>query len=187
MTEQTRLNHEAISCRTSSPLEKLHNIEEVQAAQIIMLNSLFAHAAKSPFYSQRIGERHIKTLDELATIPPLTREEASEFGGLHSHEMETGDRENGWIFRSTGSSGNPFFSVRTREDVDIHLSRAGRFMTYVLGPHDVVFNCNFMGAGWSGGISAHDFLSRTKAMSIGLGSHLTPAEYIEFWKEISPK
>ncbi len=186
MSELIGFAPEGISCRSSSPLERLTNIDEVRKTQVQMLNSLFEHAEKSLFYKERIQDRRLYSLDGLRQIPLLTREDITKFGALNSHEMETGERENGWIFRSSGSSGKPFFSIRTREDVEVHLSRAGRFMENVLGVNDVIFNCNFMGGGWSGGISAHDFLSRTRAMSVPLGSHLKPEEYIEFWREIRP-
>lgn len=186
MSERPKFIPEQIHCKSSIPLEQLSDMEEVNRLQIIMLNSLLDHAKKSRFYSRRIAGTRLTSLTDLSQILPLTREEITYFGSLSSHEMETGERKNGWIFRSSGASGKPFFSIRTREDVEIHLSRAGRFMEYVLDENDVVFNCNSMGAGWSGGISAHDFLSRTRAMSIGLGSILKPEEFAEFWKEIKP-
>lgn len=176
---------EPYSCRTQAPLELL-SIPQREKVQLSMLNDLLAQAQKSPFYSNTIGSTHLKSLSELSDIPLLTRETIALHGGVDDTSMETGPREGGWIFRSTGSSGRPFFSIRTREDVDIHLSRAGRFVSNALDSKDMVFNCLFMGGGWSGGLAWHEVLSKAGVVSISLGSEMTPEDYITFWKTLQP-
>jgi phenylacetate-CoA ligase len=104
--------------------------DQMRAWQLNALNAVLRHARRDvPFYADRIPDDDLESLDDLASLPILTRDEALRAGAqLHSRaisQRSTVDLQTG------GTTGSPLSVRATLSAIERHYAAFTRFREWI--------------------------------------------------------
>ncbi|MDD4005028.1 MAG: acyl-CoA reductase [Elusimicrobiaceae bacterium] len=171
------------------PMSELVSFAGVEGGQTKLdrFAELISYARrKSPFYRDFYKglKTEIRTLEEFAQLPFLTKEHILANTPPDSYAMFTGPIEKGIYFASGGSTGSPkyiFYDAAEFERVSMHmgrsLERAG------LGAGDRAANLFVAGNLWSSFLSVEKALPYTDAVSVPIGSALPMESILKYLAE----
>jgi len=164
------------------PLSRLVNIIGIEGrpSQSDKLSEIVEFARnKSPFYKKHYrGAKQVYSIEDFRTLPLLDKNHILANTPPESYEMFTGPLTGGVYFASGGSTGSPKYIFYDSQEYGNVCRALGFAMASAgLGPEDRAANLFVSGNLWSSWLSVEKALSRTKAVSIPLGSAL-PMETI---------
>jgi phenylacetate-coenzyme A ligase PaaK-like adenylate-forming protein len=122
--------------------------QEQKSRQILAkINKLFKYAkGNSPFYSSRLPDAPVESLNQLQEIPILKQEELRANLPPDNQGLLTGPLESAYVFTSGGTTGDPKFTFYNLEDIHNQSMLAAKGF-YLPGIRENSRAANFMNAG----------------------------------------
>lgn len=149
------------------------------------LRVLLDHAAKSPFYADRLRQAKIDGVADLPKIPILTRAEMEANMPPQSRGLATlSEIAGGYVTRSGGSTGEPKFSVydgRDWEEMISHAVDVFRAMGFERG--DRVANCMLAGDLYGSFVSFDHINSRLGLTTFAFAGKAEPEIFLKMCKQ----
>jgi phenylacetate-coenzyme A ligase PaaK-like adenylate-forming protein len=139
------------------------------------LNALLARCREgSSFYRERIPERPLRSLEELASIPAVNPHEYREHLPPDGSGILTGPIGTSYSFGSGGTTGKPKFVYRTVPETLANARALGKglFLSGFARRGDVVGNLLFAGNLWASFVSLNQALEQTGAHILPIGGHI---------------
>jgi phenylacetate-coenzyme A ligase PaaK-like adenylate-forming protein len=139
------------------------------------LNALLSRCREgSSFYRDRIPDRPLKSLEELALIPAVDPHEYREHLPPDGSGILTGDIGTSYSFGSGGTTGKPKFVYRTVNETLANARALGKglFLSGFARRGDVVGNLLFAGNLWASFVSLNQALEQTGAHILPIGGHI---------------
>ena len=145
------------------------NDKERERITLLRLNAFLHYTRKhSPFYSERLPEGDLKSLDELSKLPVLTPDELKKNLPPKGKGLLTAPLGDSISFGSGGTTGDPKYIHRTNEENHINARLIGKgYALSIFDKNDVVANLLFAGNMWA------SFLSHNEAVEAS-GAHVLP-------------
>lgn len=148
---------------------------ERDAITLARLNSLLAHCReRSDFYRERIPQKPLRSLEELALVRLVEAEEYREHLPPDGHGILTGNIGESYSFGSGGTTGKPKFVFRTVNETLANARALGKGLTLsgFAQRGDVVGNLLFAGNMWASFVSINQALEQTGAHILPIGGHI---------------
>lgn len=156
------------------PIETLSSAEQAHLT-LQKLNDLIGYVGeRSPFYEARLPEPPLDNLQQLAEIPPLSKEDLLELGPPNE-ALLTAPLTGAYVFRSGGTTGNPKFSVFSGEEFRRYVALFKRaYLTAGLVPEDRVANLFTVGSLYASFIFVNRLIEELGCLNFPFTTHADP-------------
>lgn len=155
---------------------------------LLKLNAFLNYVRNySPFYKERIPEKPLSSLSELATLPVLTPDELKSNLPPKGSGILTAPLGNSISFGSGGTTGDPKFIHRTNKENHQNARLIGKgYALSIFNEKDIVANLLFAGNMWASFLSHNEALEATGAHILPIAGNIALADMISVIRAFKP-
>lgn len=173
--------------RFENPFDYLPDTERNRNV-LLRLNAFLSYVRRhSPFYANRLPERDLKSLDELATLPILSPDELKANLPPKGNGLLTAPLGNSISFGSGGTTGDPKFIHRTNYENHVNAELIGKgYALSIFDSSDVVANLLFAGNMWASFLSHNEAIEATGAHVLPIAGNIALEDMISVIRAFKP-